>query len=237
MLTVGFKRKGTLPMTSIKTLGLSLLIAVSFGAAAKADITINQPVGLGKFDFNILFKSQQTDVTSAIAFGNGGTQPELITFSSDTAFSTNANGQAKITAGTSTDLTHLTFTASGASLPDGFTRLLFDIHLGNGNSATSVTFSDFTDPLCPGCQTTFDLSSTGNGNNFFLLTATMGQALFSGTVTANGTFDSFEQVRVDLAGVAGAVPEPSTWAMMILGFMGVGFMAYRRRSQGHFRIV
>ena len=29
----------------------------------------------------------------------------------------------------------------------------------------------------------------------------------------------------------GAVPEPSTWAMMILGFMGVGFMAYRRKSQ------
>jgi hypothetical protein len=28
-----------------------------------------------------------------------------------------------------------------------------------------------------------------------------------------------------------AVPEPSTWAMMILGFMGVGFMAYRRRNQ------
>ena len=27
-----------------------------------------------------------------------------------------------------------------------------------------------------------------------------------------------------------AVPEPSTWAMMILGFAGVGFMAYRRRS-------
>jgi PEP-CTERM motif len=28
-----------------------------------------------------------------------------------------------------------------------------------------------------------------------------------------------------------AVPEPSTWAMLILGFAGVGFMAYRRRSQ------
>jgi hypothetical protein len=27
------------------------------------------------------------------------------------------------------------------------------------------------------------------------------------------------------------VPEPSTWAMMILGFAGVGFMAYRRRAQ------
>jgi hypothetical protein len=31
----------------------------------------------------------------------------------------------------------------------------------------------------------------------------------------------------------GAVPEPSTWAMMILGFAGVGFMAYRRKQGGH----
>jgi PEP-CTERM motif len=28
-----------------------------------------------------------------------------------------------------------------------------------------------------------------------------------------------------------AVPEPSTWAMMILGFIGVGFMAYRRKDK------
>jgi hypothetical protein len=27
------------------------------------------------------------------------------------------------------------------------------------------------------------------------------------------------------------VPEPSTWAMMILGFLGLGFMAYRRKSR------
>jgi CHRD domain/PEP-CTERM motif len=31
-------------------------------------------------------------------------------------------------------------------------------------------------------------------------------------------------------GVA-AVPEPSTWAMMILGFAGIGFMAFRRKSK------
>jgi hypothetical protein len=31
--------------------------------------------------------------------------------------------------------------------------------------------------------------------------------------------------------VADAVPEPSTWAMMIVGFAGVGFMAYRRKSK------
>jgi hypothetical protein len=29
-----------------------------------------------------------------------------------------------------------------------------------------------------------------------------------------------------------AVPEPSTWAMMILGFCGIGFMAYRRKQNG-----
>jgi PEP-CTERM motif len=28
----------------------------------------------------------------------------------------------------------------------------------------------------------------------------------------------------------GAVPEPSTWAMMIVGFLGLGFMAYRRKN-------
>ena len=33
------------------------------------------------------------------------------------------------------------------------------------------------------------------------------------------------------ASVTGAVPEPSTWAMMILGFAGFGFMAYRRKSK------
>ena len=30
---------------------------------------------------------------------------------------------------------------------------------------------------------------------------------------------------------ASAVPEPSTWAMMLIGFFGVGFMAYRRKSK------
>jgi PEP-CTERM motif len=29
-------------------------------------------------------------------------------------------------------------------------------------------------------------------------------------------------------GSVGAVPEPSTWAMMILGFAGLGFAGYRK---------
>ncbi|MBR0835797.1 PEP-CTERM sorting domain-containing protein [Bradyrhizobium manausense] len=35
---------------------------------------------------------------------------------------------------------------------------------------------------------------------------------------------------VDIQVNVGAVPEPSTWAMMILGFCGLGFMGYRRRA-------
>jgi hypothetical protein len=34
-----------------------------------------------------------------------------------------------------------------------------------------------------------------------------------------------------------AVPETSTWAMMLLGFAGVGFMAYRRKSKPSFRFA
>jgi len=34
-----------------------------------------------------------------------------------------------------------------------------------------------------------------------------------------------------------AVPEPSTWAMMVLGFFGLGFMAYRKRTQATLRFV
>jgi hypothetical protein len=33
-------------------------------------------------------------------------------------------------------------------------------------------------------------------------------------------------------GITTGVPEPSTWAMMILGFFGIGFVAYRRKNGG-----
>jgi PEP-CTERM motif len=34
----------------------------------------------------------------------------------------------------------------------------------------------------------------------------------------------------NISAIASAVPEPSTWAMMILGFFGIGAMTYRRRK-------
>jgi hypothetical protein len=40
-----------------------------------------------------------------------------------------------------------------------------------------------------------------------------------------------ENIKIFVRSDVDAVPEPSTWAMMILGFAGIGFMAYRRRNQ------
>jgi hypothetical protein len=33
------------------------------------------------------------------------------------------------------------------------------------------------------------------------------------------------------------VPEPSTWAMMIFGFVGIGYLTYRRRNGGSLRVA
>jgi PEP-CTERM motif len=68
-----------------------------------------------------------------------------------------------------------------------------------------------------------------------------------GTFSGDETIQVFyadranSQAALDLtlvgATVTASVPEPSTWAMMILGFMGVGFMAYRRKAHSSFRIA
>jgi PEP-CTERM motif-containing protein len=34
-----------------------------------------------------------------------------------------------------------------------------------------------------------------------------------------------------LTATISAIPEPSTWAMMILGFASISFMAYRRKAR------
>jgi hypothetical protein len=41
----------------------------------------------------------------------------------------------------------------------------------------------------------------------------------------------------DITGVTTAVPEASTWMMMVLGFAGVGFLAYRRKQAPNVRLA
>ena len=56
-----------------------------------------------------------------------------------------------------------------------------------------------------------------------------GFAEFAGPDLESYGFQITPNTAIDAsAAIASAVPEPTTWAMMILGFLGVGLMAYRR---------
>jgi hypothetical protein len=44
-------------------------------------------------------------------------------------------------------------------------------------------------------------------------------------------FYGIDNVTVSTDAITTAVPEPSTWAMMLLGFAGLGFMGYRRKNK------
>lgn len=75
----------------------------------------------------------------------------------------------------------------------------------------------------------FSESFTGITNDqFFNVFATNGQTITSVrfTITSN-TEVALGQLR--LGGIAGVIPEPTTWALMILGFGGAGAMLRRRR--------
>jgi hypothetical protein len=51
------------------------------------------------------------------------------------------------------------------------------------------------------------------------------------TLTDTETSGGFNDFAISNISFTGGVPEPSTWAMMILGFAGMGFTAYRRKSK------
>jgi hypothetical protein len=64
--------------------------------------------------------------------------------------------------------------------------------------------------------------------------------LFNVFANGDGTFSEVLEGSLDgtrffdggSLALTAAVPEASTWAMMILGFCGIGFMAYRRKQGG-----
>jgi hypothetical protein len=69
-----------------------------------------------------------------------------------------------------------------------------------------------------------------SGTDQFNSTTIAGLGLTPGTYTYTfGTGPDADSVVVNIGNVS-AVPEASTWAMLLLGFMGIGFMAYRRKN-------
>lgn len=69
--------------------------------------------------------------------------------------------------------------------------------------------------------------SNGNTNVWLSITGLTG---YTSLTFSDATLNAFE------FNVA-AVPEPATWGMMMLGFAGIGFMAYRRKSKPALRLV
>jgi PEP-CTERM motif len=102
------------------------------------------------------------------------------------------------------ELIYLSF-AGGPSLSDVSQMISNTYQSALTNAQTQFNVSQCgTDPLC----VTLENSELASATN-------------SATVIYDQSF---------AATAVAAVPEPSTWAMMLLGFAGVGFMAYRRKS-------
>jgi PEP-CTERM motif len=151
--------------------------------------------------------------------GNGVTAflPTLITINGFTQSLTDGTGGLAQTSGGG-----LNDTVSSA----GFAA---NIHFGIGTDINAT-------PVSPALLTTDFTTSINCGNGC------------SGFGTFHlGLATGFEDISFDPTGgavafdestaVTSAVPEPSTWAMMILGFCGIGFMAYRRKSKPSFRFA
>jgi hypothetical protein len=98
----------------------------------------------------------------------------------------------------------------------GFTGSIFQIvgTIGGGDDIRVIGPIAATANCGANCQG-FGGSTILNAGNYYLDFTGVG----GGSAGYGGTLS------------VAAVPEPSTWAMMILGFFGLGFMAYRNRNQ------
>lgn len=121
----------------------------------------------------------------------------------------------------------LTFDLTDPAL--AFTSAEFRIFV-SGGTATTATLT-FLDTAGATFSNTFDILPNG----FFNAQAIDGQAIDKFSVTTNGTFQDVRQTRI--GGVftipVGIVPEPASWALMIMGFGGVGALLRRRSPDRH----
>jgi hypothetical protein len=149
----------------------------------------------------------------------------------------------------------VTLTAGFEFVNTGGPHTPFVLDLSGGPfTATSITPSQFSNA---GTSTATPFGTFSNGINmsggngapgaqpgpldFTILGATTaniisnGTAFFAADILDVATGNTGSDAAVTL--VTPGVPEPSTWAMMILGFFGVGFMAYRRKNQTVLRLA
>jgi hypothetical protein len=106
--------------------------------------------------------------------------------------------------------------------------------LGQGGIDASFVFNQTPTFVAGGPSAEYTGSSIIVSGNTVHGNEANGTVEFIGTFTSlswtNPVREDWYGFNVGFASVA-PVPEPATWAMMILGFCGLGFLAHRRRNQ------
>jgi hypothetical protein len=116
---------------------------------------------------------------------------------------------------------------AGGPYGGGFGKFNFQIDEGNSSvRTTSISFE-------------LDLSgSTWANVNSILLPNDSGNDVAGHIgICGNSDCSALGSTGFATGDPVSPVPEPSTWAMLIIGFAGLGFMAYRRKSQSQFRFA
>ena len=228
----------------MRKLLLATTALIAFVGAARADVVLTESGGMNGATSNVVFDGAAADLESVTGHFNNNTDTVKFTDLAGAAnpfTSAAAHGQdIKITG--ATDIGIQVFLAGGALT--GTTKDIFSLS-GTGtitmvvNAVTSLGVAEtFNLPVSGQAGTPFTIDGS---QNFFELNASNGEVVTGlEVIDTGGTISDFEHYRIDAAAIplAAAVPEPSTWAMMILGFCGLSFMAVRRRREDRaFRVV
>jgi hypothetical protein len=102
---------------------------------------------------------------------------------------------------------------------DTYNTISFLDSLGNVITTTGLNNTNYTGSDILNPANGFQGAGGSAYVNFF----------FSGGEVSKVFFSS-DQKAFEIDNIAAGVPEASTWAMMILGFLGLGFLGYRRSS-------
>ena len=117
----------------------------------------------------------------------------------------------------------------------------FGFYWGSIDTYNTISFYDgktlvasYTGGTLPFTVSPFGDQGAPGSNQY----VTFSNLLFD-SVVFQSTTNSFEfdNINSTANGLTQAVPEASTWAMMILGFLGIGLVAYRRKQGPTFRFA